>query len=107
MNGSVTYQKLLSEILTQRLSDAIDKAEPGHCMRIEGLPYEILDAIGSALQNHANNAKVVLLSNLPHKSYEVSATKLIELRNTAEDSHPLLVLIPSNLRTAAEDSFDP
>ncbi len=106
MNSSATYQQLLSEILTNQLSDAIEKAEPGHCMRIEGLPYEVLDTIGSALQNIVNDAKVVLLSNSPKKSYEVSATKLIELRNTAEDSHPLLVLIPSNLRTAAEDSFD-
>ena len=33
----------------------------------------------------------------------ITATKLIELRN--QESKPILVLIPSNSRTAAEDSY--
>ena len=36
--------------------------------------------------------------------WKASATKVIELRNTIEQ--PLIVFIPSSLRTAAEDSLD-
>ena len=100
------YQQLLSEIFIQQLTQNLSQVGDGHCMRIEGLPYEVFDQIAASLQKNTHHAKVVLLSNKPEKKYEVSATKLIELRNNAENSHPLLVLIPSNLRTAAEDSFD-
>lgn len=106
MGEIITYQQLLSEILIEQLAEILAKAGPGHYMRIEGLPYEVMEQTGASLQKNSSDAKVVVLSNKPRKKYEVSATKLIELRNSAEDSHPLLVLIPSNLRTAAEDSFD-
>jgi len=106
MEGPTTYHQLLAEIVTTRLSDLLQKAEAGHCLRLEGLPHDVLDAVCRGLQSKVNGAKVVLLSNAAAEPYQVSATKLIELRNSAEGSHSLLVLIPSNLRTAAEDSFD-
>ena len=106
MEGATTYHQLLAEIITVNLSKLLQTAEPGHCLRLEGLPHNVLDDVCRSLQSEANGAKIVLLSNNPKESYQVSATKLIELRNSAEKSHPLLVLIPSNLRTAAEDSFD-
>jgi DNA phosphorothioation-dependent restriction protein DptH len=99
-----SYQQILSDILVQDLTSTLDSAAPGHCMRLGGLPQEILDSVCESLQG--SNARVVLLSNQAQKPYEVSATKLVELRNLAEQSHPLLVLMPSNLRTGAEDSFD-
>jgi len=70
------------------------------------MPDSVFRAAANELQNLGNGSVVKLLSNAPEESYEVTATKLIELRNGAENSHVLLVLIPSNLRTAAEDSFD-
>lgn len=103
---NLNYNTLLSELLTDHLITILQTAKPGHCLRLEGLSLDVLRTTCLALQEKASSTKTVLLSNHPTEEYEVSATKLIELRNLAEGSHSLLVLIPSNLRTAAEDSFD-
>lgn len=107
MSEMNTYHQLLSEFLTSELAKILKNAQPGHCLRLDDLPADILHNVCASLRAKKGlDAKVVLLSNHPEKDYEVSATKLIELRNLAEGAHVLLVLIPSNLRTAAEDSFD-
>ena len=46
----------------------------------------------------------MLCGGTPDRPWKATATKLIELRNTLEE--PLLVFVPSGLRTAAEDSLD-
>jgi DNA phosphorothioation-dependent restriction protein DptH len=99
------FHQLLAQELIEILKQHLEQASVGHCMRISGLPNEILHTVCQELQGKAGY-RVVLLANHPQKSYEVSATKLIELRNEAEQKHVLLVLLPSNLRTGAEDSFD-
>lgn len=106
MIETLTYHTLLSDLLTQTLTQHIKQAEPGHCLRLEGLPSEVLHRVCLDLRMALPNTRVVMLSNAPQKEYEVTATKLIALRNAAEETYVLLVLIPSNLRTAAEDSFD-
>lgn len=99
------YEKMLTALLGESLQEKLRQSQPGHCLRLEGLPNTVLHELCTRLQGEPGTA-VVLLSNHPTESFEVSATKLIELRNQAENSHVLLVFIPSNLRTAAEDSFD-
>ncbi len=100
------YMDLLSGLLQKELREQLGRSEPGHCLRAEGLPLEALRSAAEALFKNVGGARVCLLSNSPTLDYEITATKLVELRNQAEASHVLLVLIPSNLRTAAEDSFD-
>lgn len=101
----ISFHQLLAQELIEILKSQLEQASVGHCMRISGLPNEILHTVCQELQAN-KNYKVVLLANNPQKNYEVTATKLIELRNEAEQKHVLLVLLPSNLRTGAEDSFD-
>jgi hypothetical protein len=58
-------------------------------------------------QGESPTADVVLLlgpGQLPHVPYEVTATRLIELRNAG--ARPLLAFVPPGLKAAAEDSFD-
>lgn len=100
------YSTLLTQLLVEHLECEIANSHAGKCLRVEGMPDSVFRAAAHELQNLGNGSVVKLLSNTPEESYEVTATKLIELRNSAENSHVLLVLIPSNLRTAAEDSFD-
>lgn len=99
------YFKYLAEELITELKVQLQQANPGHCMRLSGLPLELLRTVCQALQG-IKGTQVVLLANQPRADYEISATKLVELRNAAENSHALLVFIPSSLRTGAEDSFD-
>ena len=99
------YEKILTNHLSESLKERLGQSQAGHCLRLEGLPNIVLHELCTRLQREPGTV-VVLLSNHPMESFEVSATKLIELRNQAENSHVLLVFIPSNLRTAAEDSFD-
>lgn len=100
------YQSILIVVFVERITQILKESQPGHCLRLEGVHEEVLHHVCAHFHSNSPNHKVVLLSNKPQKTYEITATKLVELRNTAENNHVLLVFIPSTLRTAAEDSFD-
>lgn len=95
---------LLVERLLPRLLQALESAGPGQRLRVTTLPEAVMSAICEALQGDSR-WKARLLSMTPGgPSWRTSATKIIELRNVL--SEPLLVFIPPDLRTAAEDSLD-
>ena len=54
-------------------------------------------------KTHFSNIDVYIINEFEEEEYYISATKLIELRNNQHK--PLLILIPANNRTAAEDSY--
>lgn len=83
---------------------ALDTSEAGQRIRITTLPGPVMGELCEALQQEERWVARVLVSSGPTKTWEATATKLIELRNTLEK--PLLVFIPPGLRTAAEDSLD-
>lgn len=106
----LTYDKvnrILAEIVQERIADELEKSEPGHCLRISVLPEAVMQDLCLQFNNNGNNADVVLLlgpNQQPEANWQVSATRLIELRNA--ETRPLLAFIPPGLKTAAEDSFD-
>lgn len=103
MWGIEKYQDIIQDILIKELNIQLDNVKPGHCMKLTGLPEKALLEACLKIRNLYANIDCWLLAAEPRSDYEITATKLVELRNKQEK--PLLVLIPSNLRTAAEDSF--
>ena len=99
---SIYYSKFLS-LLVSNYESQIKGAKPGHCMKIEGLPLsEMQKLIGMIRPLNSNLLLYILSDELTGEDY-IHATKLIELRNNPEQ--PLLVLIPANSSTSAEDSY--
>ena len=85
------------------LRTALQKAKPRHRARVTDLPLAAMVRACAAMQD-APDFVARMLANTPSTPYEVTATKLIELRNGLDK--PLLVFLPPGLRTAAEDSLD-
>jgi DNA phosphorothioation-dependent restriction protein DptH len=96
------YQKLLSLILKEYEHEFKD-AQPGHCMKITGLAIKELQALCSSIRSLSTPMKTYILSEDEKGGEYITATKLIELRNNL--TFPLLVLIPSNSKASAEDSY--
>ncbi len=97
------YQKIINLILKLYRKD-LKNAKSGHCMKITGLGVKELEYLWEII--HAKfpqiNTYIISEYNIGNERY-ISATKLVEHRNKNEA--PLLILIPSNSRTAAEDSY--
>ena len=97
------YQRIISLIL-ELYKDDFTNAKPGHCMKITGLGLNELEVLWDDLHSDYSHIDTFIVSDDKTGSPKfISATKLIEYRN--KQTAPLLVLIPSNSRTAAEDSY--
>lgn len=96
------YNRFLSHVISSYETD-LKQAQPGHCLKITGLALpELQTLIGSIRTVNPNMLVYILSDDLKGPDY-ISATKLIELRNSA--TAPLLMLIPAGSRTSAEDSY--
>jgi DNA phosphorothioation-dependent restriction protein DptH len=106
----LTHQRMnhtLAEIVHHRIATDLAKSKPGHCLRVSTLPENVMRYLCAQFNSNGQDADVVLLlgpRQQPEESWQVSATRLIELRNAEE--RPLLAFIPPGLKAAAEDSFD-
>jgi DNA phosphorothioation-dependent restriction protein DptH len=96
------YQKIISLILDQH-QDEFASADSGHCMKITGLGSNELEYLWDQISKTHKSIETYIVSDTDDSYRHISATRLIELRNKQEK--PLLVLIPFNSRTAAEDSY--
>jgi len=102
----------LEELLFPRLKQLLATRASGHCMRVADLDIDLMEALGSALHRELPDAQVFILGRESETTTQsnvfISSTKLVELRNPMPDGTlrpPLLVFLPANLRTSAEDSF--
>lgn len=95
---------LLTKQLLPQISAALDEAGPGQRLRVTTLPVPVMDRLCEALQARTSTRAFVLAKEPAGVAWRASSTKLIELRNVLVE--PLLVFIPPDLRTAAEDSLD-
>lgn len=99
-----TYYKKIIDLILELHHTDFSTAGPGHCMKITGLGYNELDYLWDLLSAKHQNIDTFIISENDNESIKnITATKLIEFRNQQEN--PLLVLIPANSRTAAEDSY--
>ncbi|MGO9840913.1 MAG: methylation-associated defense system ATP-binding protein MAD8 [Candidatus Acidiferrales bacterium] len=102
----------LEEHLYPEIASQLRSRRPGHCMRICDFDDSLATNISRRLRNEIPEAQVFILSDaiargLP-SGLTITSTKLVELRNPLPDGSlrpPLLVFLPPNLRTSAEDSF--
>ncbi len=99
---SIYYSKFLNLIVSS-YENQIKNAKPGHCMKIEGLPLSEMQKLIEMLRPLKQDLLLYILSDSLTGDDYIHATKLIELRNNTEK--PLLVLIPANSSTSAEDSY--
>lgn len=105
MNLIKSYYKEIIDLIIDRYSAEFTNAKPGHCMKISGLGESELVELWERMQDTFPNIETFVLSDsngLDSKIF-ISANKLIEHRNLNQSA--LLILIPSNRRTAAEDSY--
>lgn len=102
-NFKEIYYSKIVELITKIHQDELKNAKPGHCMKITGLGEEQLFILWKELKENFSNIDVFIINEKEENDTYISATKLIELRNNQDK--PLLILIPANNRTAAEDSY--
>ncbi|WP_229793725.1 methylation-associated defense system ATP-binding protein MAD8 [Salinimicrobium marinum] len=99
-----TYYKEIIGLILELHHESLQSAAAGHCMKITGLGITELEYLYDLLKDRHNHLDIYIISEEENtKDRYISATKLIELRN--KQDKPLLILIPSNSRTAAEDSY--
>ncbi len=96
------YERFLP-FLVESYSKTIKAAKPGHCMKVTGLALSELKTLITMLRPVNPNISIFILSEDETGPDYIRASKLIEMRNDPEAT--ILVLIPANSRTSAEDSY--
>lgn len=99
------YYDQILDIFLEVYGDTIRYASPGHCMKVTGLSMDVLRSLYKRLSELETNTQMYILTEdeeLEGPEY-ISPSKLIELRNDL--TIPILVLIPVNSFTSAEDSY--
>lgn len=100
----------IAALLCPRIEAIMGERGPGHCMRVTDLDDDVMESVCIAMRRNLPDANVFILSGHVQEdlNFRISSTKLVELRNPDEYGElrkPLLVFIPTSLRTSAEDSF--
>lgn len=100
----------VADLLCPRIEAVLGDRGPGHCMRVTDLDDEVMESVCKELVRKHPDGNIFILG--PHDQeglpYRITSTKLVEFRNPEANGElrwPLLVFIPTSLRTSAEDSF--
>lgn len=102
----------LEALFVPHLKEVFGSRGRGHCMRIADLQLSLAVALTRTLRREVQDAGIFILGDSTiavEPDLLVSSTKLVELRNPLPDGSlrpPLLVFLPPNLQTNAEDSFN-
>lgn len=105
MNIIKAYYDKILDIFIEVYGESIKNARPGTCMKVTGFSVEVLRDLYNRLSLlHTKTLFYILTEdeNMIGEEY-ITPTKLIELRNNLTIS--ILVLIPVNSFTSAEDSY--
>src|SRR5689334_3070803 len=97
------YYKEVIDLLLEMHDWELANAIPGHCMKIAGFGQAELDYLLIKVRGAYPKLDSFIVSDENASESQISASRLIELRNKQE--RPLLILLPANSRTAAEDSY--
>lgn len=98
------YYNRMLDIFMSCYGNIIENASDGHCMKVTGFPLEVLPELRNKINSRETQAECYILSETLSGSEYITPTKLIELRNDL--TKPILILIPVNSSTSAEDSYD-
>lgn len=98
------YYQYIVKLIIEKYKTEFSEAGKGHCIKITGLGKEQVYPLLTRIRADFKNLDSFILSDkINGDDIHVSPSKLINYRNNEEK--PLLVLIPANNRTAAEDSY--
>lgn len=105
-----TLNAAVAGLLCPRIEAILGDRGPGHCMRVTDLDDDVMESVCKELRRTRIDGNIFILGSHDQEGqpYRVTSTKLVELRNpdaNGELRQPLLVFIPTSLRTSAEDSF--
>ena len=99
------YYSRIIALVTELYHHEFNRTTPGHCMKITGLRQNELELLWDSITTKYTHLNTFIISanGEADNSKYITATKLIEYRN--KEDKPLLMLVPANSRTAAEDSY--
>lgn len=100
----------ISALLAPLMQELLENRGRGHCMRITDLEDNVMESVCKEIRRELPDANAYILGthNQEHLPFRITSTKLVELRNpdsNGELRSPLLIFLPTSLRTSAEDSF--
>lgn len=96
------YDRFIQHVV-ESYTAKLKAAKAGHCMKITGLAIKELKTLLPLLRTINEDMDIYILSETEKGDEYIHATKLIELRNNPDKA--VLILVPSNSRTSAEDSY--
>ena len=109
--GPEDLQAALEQLLAPRLASLLAARRPGHCARIVDVEASLAIRLCERVRRSLHDDAQVLVLGIPPQvpaAVAVTSTKLVELRNPAEEGllrPPLLVFVPPGTHASAEDSF--
>lgn len=103
MNLSELYYNKFLALFVEEYKYELMQDTPGYCMKVTGLSLDKLEQLYPLIKEINPSLKLYILSENESGDRYITPTKLIELRNDLNIT--LLVLIPVNSRTSAEDSY--
>lgn len=103
MNLSELYYNKFLALFIEEYRYELMQETPGYCMKVTGLSLDKLEQLFPLIKELNPSLELYILSENQSSDRYITSTKLIELRNDLNIT--LLVLIPVNSRTSAEDSY--
>ena len=115
-----TFRRVTQEDLEQHLQPVLEEMifanlstrHLGHCMRVGSLSGSLMTSLAKSLAEKFDGSAMIHIlgtqGQAASSSLFITSSKLIELRNPLPNGNqrlPLLVFVPDDLRTSAEDSF--
>lgn len=97
------FRQIVAERIAQNLTQTLKDKGKAHRASVTDLPASLMQDVASRVRTLAPQVETYILADNPHSPLEISATKLIERRNVSDNV--VLALIPSRLKTGAEDSY--
>lgn len=104
---SITQSDLnqyLAHLILMDLVTVVDSRQSGHCLQVTDLPAELMEIVCQHLRAERTECEAYVLSPVPEQVWQITSTKLVERRNAGESV--IVVFLPPDLHTSAEDSFD-
>ncbi|MCM7168349.1 methylation-associated defense system ATP-binding protein MAD8 [Enterobacter quasiroggenkampii] len=98
----------LISVLAPKFKMLLEIRGAGHCMKVSDLETELMYQLSEVVSGAVEYAQVAVLAITMTRSFSVTSTKLVELRNPNEHGQlrqPLLIFVPNELKTSSEDSF--
>lgn len=103
LNPDKYYREQIAEKIADYLVSTLKTKGKGHRASVTDLPLSLLQLVCGRVRQTAPQVETYILAAVPRTSFEINATKLIELRNVSNKI--VLALIPLDLRSDAEDSY--